>query len=275
MIKQRLLHLLPRHRDSRLLRRLDRMCVRFHEAFENLDYDFRSNGENFVLETLARQPGVETILDVGANVGEWSAMAARSIPGATIHSFELVPETRERLRATCAPYPNVHAQPFGLSEAPGEVDVYYSPEMNANATCVNGISELFHKIHPPALKAAVTTGDLFCEKTGIGRIDFLKMDVEGFEPQVLRGFRARLEAGDIRMIQFEYGYVNIVVRFLLKDFYDFLAPYGMKIGKIYPDRVEFRDYDLHDENFLGPNYLAVHESMRPLLRELAGPGRWP
>lgn len=269
MLKQRLLHLLPRKRRSRLVRRLDRMCVRFHEAFENLDYDFRSNGENFVLETLARQPDVRTILDVGANVGDWSAMAARSIPGAAIHSFEIVPETRERLRATCAAFPNVHPQPFGLSDAPGEVEVFYAPDMNANATCIDGISEMFHKIRPPAVKAKVTTGDLFCAEQGIGRIDFLKMDVEGFEPQVLRGFRGRLEAGDIRMIQFEYGYVNIVVKFLLKDFYDLLVPYGMKIGKIYPDRVEFRDYDLHDENFLGPNYLAVHASMEPLIRDLA------
>ncbi len=270
MLKQRLLRSLARNRQSHLLRRLDRMCVRFHEAFENLDYDFRANGENFVLETLSHQPEVRTILDVGANVGDWAAMAAKSIPGAAIHSFEIVPETRERLRENCAPFANVHPHPFGLSEAPGEIEVYYAKDMNANATCIEGISEMFHKRHPPAVKARVTTGDRFCAEQGIGRIDFLKMDVEGFEPQVLRGFRAKLETGDVRMIQFEYGYVNIVVKFLLKDFYDFLAPYGMKIGKIYPDRVEFRDYDLHDENFLGPNYLAVHASMQPLLADLAG-----
>jgi hypothetical protein len=28
------------------------------------------------------------------------------------------------------------------------------------------------------------------------------------------------------------------------------------VGKIYPDYVDFRDYDLSDEDFLGPNYLA-------------------
>ena len=63
------------------------------------------------------------------------------------------------------------------------------------------------------------------------------------------------------MIQFEYGYVNIVAKFLLYDFYKLLEGYGMKIGKIYPDFVDFRDYRYQDEDFIGPNYLAVHESV--------------
>jgi len=59
------------------------------------------------------------------------------------------------------------------------------------------------------------------------------------------------------------------VKFLLKDFYDYLRAFGMKIGKIYPNYVEFRSYTLQDENFYGPNYLAVHSSEELLIKALS------
>lgn len=271
MIKDWLLRTLPRHRDSRLLRRIDRWCTVYHEAFENRNYDFHANGENFVLETLARQRDVRTILDVGANVGDWAAMAATQLPGARVHSFEIVPATRALLAQRVASLPNVQVHACGLGAAVGEVEVHVTEGMNANSTCVGGVTELFHKTRPATVTAPVDTGDRFLAAQGITHVDFLKLDVEGYEPQVLAGFAEALAAGRIRMIQFEYGWVNAMVRFLLKDFYDLLQPKGMRIGKIFPGHVEFRDYSLYEENFFGPNYLAVHESMDEWIRALQGP----
>jgi len=58
------------------------------------------------------------------------------------------------------------------------------------------------------------------------------------------------------LVQFEYGRVNILTHFLLRDFYELFARFGYVVGKIYPDHVDFRSYDLGDEDFLGPNYFA-------------------
>jgi hypothetical protein len=148
--------------------------------------------------------------------------------------------------------------------------VYYEEGMNANATCVGGITEMFHKFTPARRTTAVVAGDVFCDDLGIDVIDFLKMDVEGFEPQVLRGLAKRLSSGGIKSIQFEYGYVNAVTKFLLKDFYDLLSAHDMVVGKIYPNYVDFKEYDLRDENFFGPNYFAVHKSMTALIKAVGG-----
>jgi len=43
------------------------------------------------------------------------------------------------------------------------------------------------------------------------------------------------------------------------------------IGKIYPQEVLFKDYYYDDENFLGPNYLAVLSTETELRQQLAGP----
>ena len=97
----------------------------------------------------------------------------------------------------------------------------------------------------------------------------MKIDVEGYEDKVLKGFEGMLKAGRIKIIQFEYGCINIDTHFLLKDFYDYLGRFDMKIGKIYPTYVDFREYRYSDENFFGPNYLAVHSSCTKVLDTLS------
>jgi hypothetical protein len=43
------------------------------------------------------QPSFGTILDIGANVGQFALAAALHFPGATIHSFEPLPDTFSEL----------------------------------------------------------------------------------------------------------------------------------------------------------------------------------
>lgn len=271
MLKKLILDSLPRHRANAFVKRLDRMACRFHQAYENLDYDFHRNGENAVLERVAAIFPRAVVFDVGANTGEWATLASGMLPEGTIHSFEIVPSTHAQLLENTRHCGNVIANGIGLAEAPGEVPVFFTPDRSANATCVPGISEAFHKYDPERADVPVTTGDAYCREHDVARIDFLKMDVEGLEPRVLAGFHGMLADGRIGAIQFEYGYVNIQVKFLLMDFYTLLEPLGFQIGKIFPDHVDFKAYELFDENFFGPNYLAVHESQPALLQALAGP----
>ncbi len=269
IFKRQICQFLARHRRNRVVAKFDRYLVRFHHGFENLDYDFDSNGEAFVLQTLQAKAGIKTILDVGANQGDWSLIASRTFPQAAIHSFEIVSSTHRKLVENCQGCANVRPHNLGMSDQNGTTTVYFSQSQSVLATCVPGFSQSFHQYEPKSEQAKVVTGDSFCAENGIESIDLLKMDVEGFEPNVLRGFAGMLKSGRIKIIQFEYGYINAATRFLLKDFYDVLTPHGMRIGKIYPTYVDFRDYNFRDENFCGPNYLAVHSSLEPVIKALS------
>ncbi len=97
-------------------------------------------------------------------------------------------------------------------------------------------------------------------------VDFLKLDVEGAEHLVLEGLENQLREQRVRFVQFEYGRVNILTHFLLRDFYQLFAKHGYVVGKIYPDHVDFREYDLNDEDFVGPNYLACRAGDEALPR---------
>jgi hypothetical protein len=78
-----------------------------------------------------------------------------------------------------------------------------------------------------------------------------------------------MTAGNVGCIQFEYGTANIVARWLLVDANEFLSPLGYIFGKLSPGKVAFKPYDLNDENFFGPNIVAVHRSRQDILTALS------
>lgn len=258
------------NRRNWLITKLGNYFDRLHKGYENLDYDFFNNGEFFVLKELKDILEIETILDVGANKGEWSKIAANIFPQAQIYSFEVVPQTYKELIDNCKIYKSIKPYNVGLSDEENETDIYYSTGNSGLSTCVSGVLEKIHSLQTESIKVNLLTGDRFCSQQNIETVDYLKIDVEGYEPKVLKGFETLLQEERIKIIQFEYGYVNIATNFLLKDFYNYLGAYNMKIGKIYPNYLDFKDYRFQDENFYGPNYLAVNTSLKSVINALSG-----
>ena len=236
------------------------------DLFNDFDYDFHKNGESVVIQRLSFGPG-STLFDVGANVGDWSAMAAAAFPGATIHAFELSQRTRavltNRLSAACHVIPAC-----ALGPSNGELQYKdYGDESTINtlveSTYHDGRSSFTHRV------ANIVTGDDYMAAHGIERIDLLKIDVEGFEYPVLEGFRNALEQGRISVIQFEYGYANGDAGHLMKDFYTLLEKSGYVIGKIWTAGVLFSPFKYPMNNFdSGPNYLAVRHTDTALIESL-------
>jgi FkbM family methyltransferase len=260
---------LAKHRRSPLGRRVGRWLGELQRGYENVDYSIYSNGEARVLRALSGILPAQVLFDVGAHVGEWTRAAAEAFPRSQIHSFEPLPETFERLEKASRSHANVRLNRLALADHAGALEMRYPPGATELASCIAGFTEKFQHLETRPGTIEATTGDHYCREHGIDRVDFLKLDVEGYEHKVLRGFETFLREGRVKVIQFEYGYVNIETRFLLKDFYELLEPLGMRIGKIFPTYVDFRGYRHAHEDFLGPNFLAVHRSLDAVIAALA------
>ena len=253
-----------RVRRNPVLRTAAKLCRQYLKWFGNASYKPARNGERWVLERL-RTESIHTVLEVGANVGNWSLMAAELLPQATIYALEVVPSTAATLRKRVGGHDRIRPFALGLAAETGTLSLQYNEVASTHATFTNyPRSWAGDRIDCPVMQ-----GDEFLAQEGVGRVDFLKIDVEGAEHLVLQGLEESLRKGRIRFIQFEYGLVNILTHFLLRDFYELFRGYGYAVGKIYPDFVEFRDYDLRDEDFLGPNYLACRLDDKAL-HHLAG-----
>jgi FkbM family methyltransferase len=243
---------LGRFSNGRTSKRMAMFCQEFLRTYKNCDYDCRSNGEQWLVTRLsAFRPAV--VFDVGANVGNWLTLAQATFPGAQFHAFEIVPTTFAALAERMAGNAGVALNNFGLSNCSESIRMHVfdiSTELSSHVAFPHGSH---HEIVCP-----VRRGDQYMRDKGIERIDLLKIDVEGAEHLVLEGFGAAL-ATQIDVIQFEYGRVNIMTHFLLRDFYELLEASGYLVGKLFPNYVDFRNYELYDEDFLGPNYIAVRK----------------
>ena len=231
----------------------------------NRNYSAATNGEERVLARIA-YAGCTCVFDVGANVGEWSLRARRLAPAATVHAFEIVPDTAAFLARATAGDSRIRTNACGLAREEGEIEVRYYPTFSE----VSGVTAAIDLPFEVRL-CNVTTGDAYCDRREIERIDFLKLDVEGAEDSVLYGFEGMFAAGAVDAVQFEYGLPNIESHFLLRDFHAFFGEYGFVVGKIYPNHVDFRPYDSSlDEDFRGPNYVAVRSERADVIAALSG-----
>lgn len=252
-------------RNSFLMYEIARACARFVKKFENLEYRIERNGEAWILQQTAHF-GPQVIVDVGCNIGDWSACARKYNPAARILAFDIMPHTAEQTRARFASDPNTQVFDLGLGEQSGDIDIFYvkdKPEITSIYPPHNEETS-FEKV-----TARIERASDFFSGQKIDQIDFLKIDVEGAEHLVLRGVCDLLAERRIRVVQFEYGLNSVETRFLLADYYDLLGEFGYGIGKLYRTGVAFKKYEPSDENFWGPNYIAVHQDDRELIDALS------
>lgn len=134
-------------------------------------------------------------LDVGANVGAVTLALARQVgPTGRVLAIEPGPpyaaRLRRNLRANARLIERVIVLPAGLSEAEGSLLWRPDPLHPFNA----GLSQVHSAAVPGELPVPVTTLDAALAQQGWKRVDFIKIDVEGMELEVLRGARGTLES---------------------------------------------------------------------------------
>ncbi len=140
---------------------------------------------------------MKTILDVGANVGQSIDSFRTFFPHCRIFAFEPAPETFAELEAATAGQPEVKCYPWALG-AREETRTFRS----RGTSTMNRIVEAKGG---NTLEVNVQTGDCVCEKLGIERVSYLKIDTEGFDLEVLRGFSKMLSANQIDFVESETG----------------------------------------------------------------------
>ena len=233
-------------------------------AYANEGSSFAVNGESNLIERL-RPASFTVAFDVGANEGDWILAALSAWPRCQVHAFEVAQPTFERLalRMRQSEYcSRATLNRIGLSDTEGTQPMYYFPE-HPDLTCDLKRHDAYEA---QVFDAELRTGDWYCQQSGVGVIDFVKIDVEGAEYKVLRGLSSHLKEAAIHCVQFEYGAFSTQTHFLLADYYTLLGNQYW-IGKVYPSYCDFEAYDWRMEDFRFANYCCVSKA-RPDLRDL-------
>lgn len=233
-----------------------------NRLYENRNHDIHSNGELTVIQKISQlQPKV--MIDGGANIGGYSHQLHKHAPeDCQIYAFEPVSDTYDKLVGAVGSMKNVHPIKKGLfSESLDKEIKIYKSHTHSSIYDIQGVN--YQPIDTKII--SLISGDEFAQKNNIDFIDFLKLDLEGAEYDAILGFEELLKSKKIRLIQYEYGYINITSKKLLLDFYQLMNKYGYITGKVFPKSVEFRKYEFKHEDFIGPNFVAVRKDDKELI----------
>lgn len=130
------------------------------------------------------------VVDIGANCGQFALIARKCFPDARIDSFEPLTEPAGRFDRVFAKEMNVHLHRLAIGEQAGEATIHVSTRDDSSSLLP--ITAMQERLFPGTAEAgtqAVQVGrleDLLAE-SDIIRPALLKLDVQGFELEALRG----------------------------------------------------------------------------------------
>ena len=130
------------------------------------------------------------VIDAGANIGLAALTLAPMVPGGVVHAFEPSPAIAYCLEQTAAAYSlgNIRAHAVALSDKAGTLEFDPNPGFAAGAHVVTA-EHMGDRNSRQARQVAATTVDRFAVQEKLHRLDLIKIDVEGFEMEVLNGSR--------------------------------------------------------------------------------------
>lgn len=246
LVIQRLAYLIPRSRV------LYYWCKVYVDKYQGQnDKDMLRNGEVHCLAQALSPTRKNVVFDVGANQGMWTEHVLTLYPNVEIHCFEPSPTTFSLLESQSFP-DSVKLNNIGLGSKRETAELYVFSRSSE-------LSSLYpqsdHEIQGKET-VQIDTLSFYCTSNLISHIDYLKIDVEGYELEVLKGALPLLAQRAISFIQFEYGVTYLNARNLLKDVADLMQEYDYDLFKIMPNglrRVE--RYTPSLETFVYANYI--------------------
>lgn len=139
------------------------------------------------------------ILDIGANAGEWSRVAAGIFASARILMFDGDPENEPALHNAVREIgPRSSYVLCLLGAEKKDAVTFYRPEAGTTGSSVLPEMTSYDK---EAIKLRMDTLDSLTENTGLGAPLLMKLDVQGFELEIMKGGRKALEASEVVIME--------------------------------------------------------------------------
>jgi FkbM family methyltransferase len=232
-----------------------------------LHYTFERSGEAWLHKRLFRALRSPVCLDVGANVGDFT-LKARASGASCVVAFEPVPETFRLLEAAVRKDQRVRPICSAAGEIEGTIS-FFVPLHFESSTCASrdiNITDVDPK-ESREIVVPITTIDNFCKSEGI-YFDVIKIDVEGYELEVIKGLQEMLKVAPPALIQFEFNSHHAHRHQTLNDFENLLDGYYMyRLAASSLRPLDTSDYLSTIYTF--QNIVCIHSSSDILIKALS------
>lgn len=236
-----------------------RLIIRSHWAATALARDgLASSGGEAIRVFLQLLPHVKSVIDVGANFGLYTLLArAADVP--RVHAFEPVPaifeQLQENLRLNAL---EASCHQVAVSKATEDTLIYV---VSDEAAAVDASLRQEHRRNTHAIPVRTITLDGLDALQGL-RIDLIKIDTEGTEPDVLAG-AASLLARDKPIILCE-----VLAGLIERQVHELLDPLGYRYYWLTDTGLVRQERIVGDPAYKNLNYLFVPAEREALVSSL-------
>lgn len=262
---------LPANRDSDVYTDADGHAVR-HVTTDIGGKRYRIESDDRYLDTIrgAFEPHMvelfdsllkpsDTVLDIGANIGCTSILFGSRAQ--RVVSFEPSPSTYQFLQKNvqASELPNITTHNLGLGKTAGRFELTFSTDNRAGGFVSNMTqASAGHQVE----SIEIVRGDAFLDASDIRRVDFIKIDVEGFERDVIEGLRETISTcKPVVTLELNHWCLNVFQRTSVPDFFDFLR-------SVFPYLYAVESKDIR--NLYNPD-----DSYHVMFRHVAGGFQYP
>ena len=220
--------------------------------------NFEKTGEKSFIRLIKNE--INFSIDVGANVGNYTKLLLSETSSKVI-SFEPLPEAFNELKKIKLEYENrldIYNVAIGIEN--NKLDLFYGDKKSEKASLVPNLEKLSFvgDLNKNKISVEVKKLDHFESYFSDKQIDFIKIDTEGFEYEVLRGAEKLLKKHKPKFIQIEFNWHQLIKKqtlYNLSQLINFsdvfrILPHGEKLIHIDPSRPENNIYHLSNYVFI-------------------------
>lgn len=182
-----------------------------------------------------------TVLDIGANIGFYANILS-DIAGneGRVHSFEPDRINFDYLKKNLKNKSNVVLNNKAVSDDEGEIKVYKSKDLNVD-----------HRTYPVDEYEAIEVIEaISIDKyvNGIFKVDFIKMDIQGYEIAALKGMEKTIKSNPEIILLLEFWPYGLhAAGHTVKEFCELLSSFGLKIYFLETNILSAFDFNKIDE----------------------------
>jgi len=175
------------------------------------------------------------VVDIGANCGQFALISRKCFPDARIDSFEPLAEPADRFEKVFGGDSHVHLHRCAIGAEKATMTIHVSERDDSSSLLPIGKnqSELFpHTGEREVRETPVLPLDEAMDADCLSSPALLKIDVQGFELEVLKGCRTMLER--FAWVYVECSFVELYEgQALAAEVIDYLAQQGINLAGVY------------------------------------------
>lgn len=193
---------------------------------------FKNKQDAFEIELLKKHiKSGDTVLDIGANIGFYATILSDIVgEKGKIHCFEPDTTNFAHLKKTTASYKNIIINNKAVGPKTEKLKIYTSKELNVD-----------HRTYKPEeydqeIEIDAVSIDDYLKGA---KVDFIKMDIQGFEMEAMKGMKDTLKNNPkVKMISEFWPYGLRKAGSSLMDYFNLLTSLNFKIEILKENKLE-------------------------------------